>query len=158
MNKKSIHISALISVYSGCMVCTKERGIYDYPITGVYEVCDFMSGESNFTHQLPRIADEVRPYLREQFPWLIAYEKGKMPDFARGKNGQSAINAHVDAWIDVQIAKHGEWFDVIPMHPEDHASPDLIQEFREMAPDAKLIIIHDEPDAPSPTGDINWKS
>lgn len=156
MNKKSFHISALITVYSGKTVCTPERGIYDYPIGGVYDVCNFMSGEDNFTHQLPRVADEVRPYLREQHPWLEQYEKDKMPDFRKGrdKSQQAAINREVDAWIDEQITKHGEWFDVIPMHPEDHASPDPIQEFHDMAPDAKLIVISDGPDEPSTTGDI----
>jgi hypothetical protein len=39
-------------------------------IGGVYEVLNWMTGESLFTHQLPRIAKEARPVLVAAHPLL----------------------------------------------------------------------------------------
>lgn len=39
-------------------------------IGGVYEVLNWMAGESLFTHQLPRVADEARPVLLAAHPLL----------------------------------------------------------------------------------------
>lgn len=39
-------------------------------IGGVYEVLNWMTGESVFTHQLPRISREARPVIVEMHPHL----------------------------------------------------------------------------------------
>lgn len=39
-------------------------------IGGVYEVLNWMTGESLFTHQLPRVAKEARPVLLASHPLL----------------------------------------------------------------------------------------
>lgn len=38
----------------------------------LYALLEFMTGESPFTHQLPRFCEECKPSLQEQFPKLHA--------------------------------------------------------------------------------------
>jgi hypothetical protein len=45
----------------------------------VYTILNFMSGDTLFTHQLPRVAMECRPYLLKQHPWLKEYIKKYEP-------------------------------------------------------------------------------
>lgn len=68
MNKRRFHLCDVLSVTTGCMV--SARGI-----EGIYDILNFMTGESLFTHQLPRAARVVRPALLERFPALARVEK-----------------------------------------------------------------------------------
>lgn len=40
------------------------------PIERVYEICNFLTGDNLFTHQLPRAFRMVEPILKKQYPWL----------------------------------------------------------------------------------------
>jgi hypothetical protein len=39
-------------------------------IGGVYEILNWMTGDNLYTHQLPRVCDECKPYLLEQHQQL----------------------------------------------------------------------------------------
>lgn len=52
---------AVVSTVTGILLC---------PIEQVYQVVDWMLSEDHFTHQLPRAAEEAKPYIVFQHPWL----------------------------------------------------------------------------------------
>lgn len=66
------------------LTITQTRLLCD--MRAVHEICDWMTGDSNFTHQLPRVADECKPWLEKWFPELAAVavpELEKPDDYAR---------------------------------------------------------------------------
>lgn len=60
---RRFHLGDLLSVTDGKLVSPDH-------IDGVYNLVDFVTGQQHMTHQLPRAADVVKPWLLEQHPWL----------------------------------------------------------------------------------------
>lgn len=56
--------------FATCDVLSTVTGVLIGNIGGVYEVLNWMTGESVFTHQLPRISREARPVLVAAHPAL----------------------------------------------------------------------------------------
>src|SRR5215469_4293666 len=88
---REFHIGDILSVTTGRLVSPRHIG-------GVYDILGWMTGDSLFTHQLPRAAEECAPSLREQFPDLAAAE---VPEDFGGKDG-------VDRWLAAQVAVYGK--------------------------------------------------
>ena len=63
MTTKTFHLGELLSVTTGVLMSPKGIG-------GVYDILNWMSSDDLFTHQLPRVCDECKPYLLKQFPRL----------------------------------------------------------------------------------------
>lgn len=89
-------------------------------IDGVYRILDYMTGDSLFTHQLPRASDECKPALLAQHPQLRDLD---VPEFT----GED----HVYAWLTEQEDRFGETLDVDPLilKQGDYSDPigDLVQ-------------------------------
>ena len=64
---KQFHIGDVLSVTTPYLLSPKHIG-------GVYEILNFLTGDSLYTHQLGRACEEVEPWLRTQFPQLMADE------------------------------------------------------------------------------------
>ncbi|WP_223690091.1 DUF7736 domain-containing protein [Leifsonia poae] len=60
---RDFHIGTILTITSGKLIS---------PIGTVYEICDWMTGESTMTHQLPRVSREIEGTLRGQHPDLAA--------------------------------------------------------------------------------------
>jgi hypothetical protein len=56
--------------FASCDVLSVVTGRLVGKMGGVYEVLNWMTGESLFTHQLPRVGDEARPVLVAAHPAL----------------------------------------------------------------------------------------
>jgi hypothetical protein len=67
---------------------------------GVYDILSYMTGESLFTHQLPRACDACRPALLKQHPQLSEV----IHDHVNGDNYKD--------WLADQIARYGEELEV----------------------------------------------
>lgn len=66
MNTNQHPASAILSVTTGILVLSKERGEDIYTLWGFLE---YMTGEDLHAIQLPRAAEQCAPALRKQFPW-----------------------------------------------------------------------------------------
>jgi len=63
---KLFHIGDVLSITTGRLVSPSH-------MDGVCSILAFMTGDDNlFTHALPRVADECKPWLRVQYPQLFA--------------------------------------------------------------------------------------
>lgn len=114
MATKQFHLGHILSITTGALVTP------DGTIDGVYEILNFMTNDDLFTHQLPRAADECKPYLLDQFPQLAGITS-------------EGINPHTwRAWLADKVAKFGERFDVAPISIGDHDVIDPIVEFKRM--------------------------
>ena len=122
MSTKTFHIGDILSITDGHLVSPRH-------IDGVYDILNWMTGESLFTHQLPRASRECRPSLVEQFPDLAAvvYPTGlTKPE-------------QVWEWLADVEAKYGATREVTPLAVEDHTSIDPIAELKMMRPDVPII-------------------
>lgn len=124
MTTKTFHIGDVLSITSGKLVSPNHIG-------GVYEICDWMTGDSNMTHQLPRVSREIEPELRRQHPGLAAV------DVPSGLNSE----AKVLSFLKALYPSFGETVEVSPMSEIDHTRIDPIAEIKMIRPDAKIIEI-----------------
>lgn len=108
MIMREFHLSAILTAYSGILLCKMEK---------VYEILDYMTGDSNFTHQLPRAHKEVKPFLEEQLPFLKKITIKEMKTEA------------VNTFMMIAIAEYGEYHVLTPIPPHAHAKIDPITEF-----------------------------
>ena len=124
METKSFHIGTVLTITSGKLVSPDHIG-------GVYEICDWMTGDANMTHQLPRVSREIEGPLREQHPDLAAV------DVPAGLDSWEKVNAYLESLY----ATFGERVEVAPLNADDHTSIDPIAEIKMIRPDAKIITI-----------------
>jgi hypothetical protein len=128
MTTKQFHIGTILTVTDGKFIA--PGGIGD-----VYGICDWMTGESNFTHQLPRVSREIEPILRERFPDLAAIV---VPE---GLDSWDKVNAYL-ASLEPEFGTHR---DVAPLAAEDHTSIDPISEIKMLRPDLPIVAVTVDP-------------
>jgi hypothetical protein len=69
METKSFELGTLLSVTTGRLL-TKGEGPRDNGIGQMYKLLGWMTNDEPFTHQLPRFAEECKPWLLRWFPDL----------------------------------------------------------------------------------------
>ncbi len=139
MQMKEFHLGDVLSITTGYLVSPRH-------IDGVYDILSFMTGESIFTHQLPRVGNECKPYLVAQFPQLTTAEMDSaiaelveaLEDKSREKEVRKKI---VVDWLARQVAKYGEMFAVKPIPADAHEVKDPIVEAAEMMGDPKRVVV-----------------
>lgn len=119
---KEFHIGDVLSVTTGILVSPRL-------IAGVYDVLNYMTGESVYTHQIPRISQEAGPVLIRQHPWLAEIDLSDViPDSWRER-------------LDTIIAEHGEMITVEPMTDNEHERIDPLSELAEKVHPDKIVIV-----------------
>lgn len=68
--KKSFPTLAVLSVTSGRLLTVPRTPDEGNGIGQIYEVLNFMCEDNLFTHQLPRAANQAKPYILQQYPKL----------------------------------------------------------------------------------------
>lgn len=123
---KTFHIGDIISITDGHLVSPRHVG-------GIYDILNWMTGESLMTHQLPRASRECEDNLKAQHPDIATIV---FP--ATVEHTEEAVAA----WLNEQVALHGETREVAPLPAEDHTPIDPLTELRMMRPDATIIEVN----------------
>lgn len=98
---------------------------------GVYDILGYMTGETLFTHQLPRAAEQCAPELLRQHPQLAAVKIDE--DANLGKEG-------AEKFVAEQVKIFGEKLSVKPFAtPNTPVNP--IEELADMVGAEKIIVI-----------------
>jgi hypothetical protein len=143
MKIKKFHISDVLSITTGRLVSTRH-------MDGVYDILNFMTGDSLFTHQLPRANEECKPYLLEQFPQLdspkMQFALGELIEMLKTPSGRKEPDKLILGWISkLTCGKYGfkcdEMLEVKPLPKSTHAVRDPIEEAAEMIGDRKKVIV-----------------
>jgi hypothetical protein len=121
---RTFHLGDILTITTGRLVSPTH-------MQGVHEILDFLTGDTLFTHQLPRACDEAQPELLRQHPDLV--------DIA--VPGEFDGVEHVGRWLAEQVARFGETREVSPLRPGDHTVIDPIAELRMMRPDVPIIVV-----------------
>ncbi len=127
MSARSFHLGDILSVTTGRLVAPGH-------VDAVHQLLDFMTGDTLFTHQLPRAIGECAPHLLAQHPDLA--EVSVPDEFDNAK--------HVLTWLNEQVMRFGEFRDVLPLKEEDHTRIDPISELKMMRPDLPVIALGDD--------------
>jgi hypothetical protein len=100
-------------------------------IGGVYEVLNWMTGESVFTHQIPRIGREAAPVLLAAHPTLAAaYQEAKQ---ITPKNWR---------WFaSLWLGRYGATIAVPKFMPVDHEKIDPLSELVEKVHPDNIIVV-----------------
>lgn len=126
MTAKQFHLGDLISISDGRLVSPSHIG-------GVYSILGWMTGESLFTHQLPRAMRECRPHLIEQHPWLEEKPmKDELDRLTQTLKGKTGVEGAVKKWLAEAVEKFGEMHPVEPC-PTAHEPRDPIEELGDLA-------------------------
>lgn len=122
MTPKPFDLGDVLSITTGKMMSPRH-------MDGVYDILNFMTGDSLFTHQLPRAMTECAPYLLRQHPQLrnIQFEQIMPENFNHILNGL--------------CAEYGEQLMVEPIPKHSHEFIDPISELAEKIHPNKIIAI-----------------
>lgn len=120
---KDFHIGDILSVTTGRLVSPRH-------MDGVYDILNWMTGESLCTHQLPRVSREATPIILAMHPQLAAVDK------------DAEINPdNLDAWLAQQVALFGETLPVPKLNADQHERIDPLSELSEMVHPDKIIVV-----------------
>ena len=121
---KDFHIGDILSVTTGRLVSQNHIG-------GVYEILNWMTGESLFTHQLPRVSREAEPVLLAMHPQLAeaqAEAEAVTPD----------NHAH---FLAKMVERYGETLPVPKLNRDQHEAIDHMSELAEKVHPDKIITV-----------------
>jgi hypothetical protein len=124
MTTKEFPTGAVLSVVTDILVSENH-------IEGVYQVLNFMTGESLFTHQLPRVGREAKPVI------LAA-----RPDLQAAIDESEQVNAdNWRDWLATWKARYGETIAVPQMTIAQHERIDALSELAEKVSPDKIVVL-----------------
>ena len=91
MATKQFHISAVLSVVTGILLC---------PFDHIFQILEFMTGYKIYRYMLPESVEFCKSYLVKDMPWLEQID---------------ATELNLDnwkEWLETQIAQHGEFHEI----------------------------------------------
>jgi len=137
---RQFHIGTIMSISTDYLLAPNRIG-------GVYEILDYMAGDSLYTHQLGRAAKEVKPEILKQLPFLgsdeMLNEVRRLEETLPLLTTDEPRTQFVEAFVQQMAAKFGEFHELMPV-PFSVEHKDPIEELQEMVPPDKIVIIGGE--------------
>jgi hypothetical protein len=125
---KQFHLGDVISAAFGVLVSLRH-------MDGVYETLNFLTGDSLFTHQLPRAGRAVQPYVLDQHPQLAPLVQAV--EAVNTKNWRE--------WLREQIALYGEYLPLEPLPKGAWLHVDPIAEAEAMVGKDRVVTVRVQP-------------
>jgi hypothetical protein len=130
--KKTFPLGQVLTALTGTLLCD---------IDGLYAVHNFLTGQSLYTHQLPRAFRICAPFVAEQHPDLAALD-------------WSGVNRkNCRKWLQVQVRRFGPTRELSPLPAGAYEAMHPLDELVEMRGSSDGIIVvdgsHDEASGPA---------
>lgn len=120
--EKQFDLGDVLTVATGNLI--SPRGM-----EGVYDICNFLSGESVYTHQIPRVIREARPMVLSMHPQLAnADVSGITPENFKARLAELK-------------AAYGETLAVRKMTKDEHERIDPLSELAEKIHPDKIVVV-----------------
>jgi hypothetical protein len=120
---RNFHIGIILSITGERLMSPTQP-----PISGVYEILNYMTGDNLYTHQLPRVCRECRPALLKQHPQLAAWVDDVTPE-------------NFCARLTDAVKQFGEELPVEKLAEADHERIDPLSELAEKVHPDKIIAV-----------------
>lgn len=130
-NHKTFCLGDILSVIT-------HRLVTDRGFEALYDLCGFMTGESLFTHQLPRAIIICGHHLEKQFPQLAGFTADQLNEGTHVRAYQSRQEV-VEAWLQDLTRKYGDSFEVAPLPEGSWETKDPLEELVEMRDGAPVV-------------------
>lgn len=121
-DERSFSLGTVLSVTTGRLVA--PGGIDD-----IYEILNFLTGETLVTHQIPRAIHTCQPYLQVKFPLLA---KDHLESDLDDLNARLAIadspETTVQEWVASLIERFGPSINLHPLPPNLWQRRDPVEE------------------------------
>jgi hypothetical protein len=143
---REFHLGDILSITTELLVSPRHVG-------GVYDILNFMTGDTLWTHQLPRAGRECRPWLERQHPHLSA--SALAPDvealsWRLSNRGEQPPEPIVEQWLAGLVEVHGEMHPVRPIPNEEHEVVDPFIEAMEQVGPERVFAVNVDGRAPEP--------
>ena len=99
IDNMKFHIGDVVSVTTGKLLSPRK-------MEGIYEILDFLTGDSLYTHELPFASKFTKPYLLSQHPELSEINK----DEINTENYKEKLDA--------LVAEYGEYLEITNISDE----------------------------------------
>lgn len=134
MQTKQFSMSAVLSCYTGWLFGD---------IGEVYETLSFLTGETLFTHQIPRAMRQCRQHLESVLSWLpdVEREIAASRDACIAAQGKDGLPSWSHAMFDSLIERYGDSFGLCPLPPGENGPRDPMQELAEMVGSANVVVV-----------------
>jgi hypothetical protein len=144
MDTKNFSLRTILTATTGILL-TKSKGERDNGIGDLHELFGWMTDDQPFTHQLGRFGEECKPWLYRWFPELEGCEtETRLKYLDRHiEAAGSKPDVGIDIWVTflkTVIPTLKDSYDVPRIPRDDHTFKDPVEELREMAPHAKIIV------------------
>jgi ornithine cyclodeaminase/alanine dehydrogenase-like protein (mu-crystallin family) len=100
---------------------------------GVYEILNHLTGDSIYTHQIPRVVRECKPVLLKQFPQLAEID------------ASAVTPENCAAFMNDLSQRYPAQYEVEPMPPGEHYEIDPVSELAELVHPSKIIVVKVNP-------------
>lgn len=122
MNERAFDLADVLTVTTGRLLSPRH-------MEGVYDILNFLTGDSLFTHQLPRACDFCAPLVLEQHPDLGWITGSIVP----------ADAADIAPWLEAMKERFGAERVLVPLEGWEHQNP--IEELADMKGGAENIYV-----------------
>ncbi len=123
MTARTFGLGDILTAATGCLV--SPRGV-----DALHDVLGHMTGDTLWTHQLPRVIAEVAPHIYAQHPDLAGVV---VPEFVDEE--------HVWRWLAEQVDRYGAERALTPMPVDEHTRIDPVAELKMMRPDTEIVTV-----------------
>lgn len=140
---KRFHISDVLSATTGRLLSTRK-------MDGIYEILNHLTGDSLYTHQLPRAFRECKPFLLAQFPMLdspeMQFAVGELLLMLESEPGASEPWPLILGWLSkLTLGQYGidvaEYLDVESIPAHAHVEQDPLAELAKMAGNTPVTVV-----------------
>lgn len=120
IEERSFHLGDILTVVTSKLLSPEG-------MDGLYAFLNYMADDLVFTNQIPRVMDECRPHILQQYPQFEELD------------GSSINRETCKDWLNEQITKFGEYLTIKPLISGIHVYRDAAEEMEEQAPHAKVL-------------------
>ncbi len=121
METKKFHLSAVLTVVTHKYMCSD--------VNELYQILNFMTGDSVYSTQLARVLLECEPEILLQHPQL------------KEVNGTEITTENCAEWLADKISKYGEYLPINTLVINLHEFKNPIEEYEEKYGDKKIITV-----------------
>jgi hypothetical protein len=98
MATRTFPLRVVLTVTTGRLL-TERKGENDNGIGDLYGILGHMTGDSPFTHQLGRFAEECKPWLFRWFPELAKVETNSLDELLKLHGPEKGVEAWLHALL-----------------------------------------------------------
>jgi hypothetical protein len=122
LDKRTFPLGTVLSITTGRLFAPNG-------MEGVYGILNWLTQDSLYTHQLPRVSEECKPWILKQHPQLV------------GVDDAGVTTDNWRAWLTDQVLRFGETVELEQMPAGEHYYIDPLSELAEKVHPSRIAVV-----------------